>query len=130
VNLAEATPAPGRRLLPAEVRARSRVTPLIEYGAQGSYMLVCPREGVLPFAPDSAEWFDWLASLTSFRFVGPHGRFTAHRDTERGQRTRSWRAYRTIHQHSYKHYLGTTDHLTLAALEQAAAKLQAYGDAL
>jgi len=76
-----------------------------------------------------------LAALREFSpclllFVGPHGRFTAHRDTERGQRTRSWRAYRTIHQHSYKHYLGTTDHLTLAALEQAVAKLQAYGDAL
>jgi hypothetical protein len=130
VNFAEATAGPGRRLLPAEVRARSRVTPLIEYGAQGCYVLVCPREGTLSFAPDSPEWFDWLASLTSFRFVGQQGRFTAHRDTERGQRTRSWRAYRTIHQHAYKYYLGTTDHLTLAALEQAAAKLQAYGDAL
>jgi hypothetical protein len=130
VNLAEATPGPGRRLLPAEVRARSRVTPLIEYGAQGAYVLVCPREGALSFAPDSPEWFDWLASLTPFRFVGQRGRFTAYRDSARGQRKRSWRAYRTIHQHSYKHYLGTTDHLTLAALEQAAAKLQADGDAL
>jgi hypothetical protein len=130
VDLADAPSGPGRRLLPTEVRARSRVTPLIEYGAQGCYVLVCPREGVLPFAPDSPEWFDWLASLSSFRFVGQQGRFSAHRDTERGQRTRSWRAYRTIHQHVYKYYLGTTDHLTLAALEQAAAKLQAYGDAL
>jgi hypothetical protein len=130
LNLAEATPGPGRRLLPAEVRARSRVTPLIEYGAQGGYVLVCPREGTLQFAPDSAQWFDWLASLISFRFVGQQGRFSAHRDTERGQRTRSWRAYRTIHQHAYKYYLGTTDHLTLAALEQAAATLQAYEDAL
>jgi hypothetical protein len=118
----------GQRLLPAEVRARARVTPLIEYGAQGSYVLVCPREGTLPFAPDSPEWFDWLATLTSFCFVGQPGRFHAHRDTKRGQRTRSWRAYRTIHQHAYKHYLGTTDQLTLAVLEQAAATLQACGD--
>jgi hypothetical protein len=125
------TSAPlGQRLLPAEVRARSRVTALIEYGTQGSYELVCPREGSLPFAPDSAEWFDWLATLTSFRFVGQLGRFSAHRDTERGQRTRSWRAYRAIHRHLYKSYLGTTDHLTLAVLEQAAAKLQACADAL
>ena len=128
VNVAEATAGPGPSLLPAEVRARSRVTPLIEYGAQGSYVLVCPREGTLPFAPDSPEWFDWLATLISFRFVGQQGRFSAHRDTERGQRTRSWRAYRTIHQHAYKYYLGTTDHLTLAVLEQAAATLQSYGD--
>jgi len=129
-NEAEATAGPGRRLVPAEVQARSRVTPLIEYGAQGGYVLVCPREGTLPFAPDSPEWFDWLASLTSFRFVGQQGRFHAQRDTKRGQHTRSWRAYRTIHQHAYKHYLGTTDHLTLVALEQAAATLQANDDTL
>jgi hypothetical protein len=30
-----------RRLIPAELRARSRVTPLIEYGAQGYYVAVC-----------------------------------------------------------------------------------------
>lgn|SRR3989442_9979697 len=36
-----------RRLLPAEVRARSRVTALIEYGAQGQYVAVCPKLGVL-----------------------------------------------------------------------------------
>ena len=131
--VAGAEPAPGspplgQRLLPAEVRARSRVTPLIEYGAQARYVLVCPREGTLPFVPDSPEWFDWLATLISFRFVGPQGRFHAHRDTEHGRHTRSWRAYRTIHQHAYRYYLGTTDHLTLAALEQAAATLQSYGD--
>lgn len=125
---ATGSPPLGQRLLPAEVRARSRVTPLIEYGAQGSYVLVCPHEGTLPFAPDSPEWFDWLATLISFRFVGPQGRFHAHRDTEHGRHTRSWRAYRTIHQHAYRYYLGTTDHLTLAALEQAAATLQSYGD--
>jgi hypothetical protein len=126
---ATASLPPRQRLLPAEVRARAQVTALIEYGAQGTYVLVCPREGALPFAPDSPEWFDWLATLTSFRFVGQQGRFHAQRDTKRGQRTRSWRAYRTIHQQAYKHYLGTTDHLTLAALEQAAATLQASGDA-
>ena len=84
---ATGSPPLGQRLPPAEVRARSRVTPLIEYGAQGSYVLVCPREGTLPFVPDSPQWFDWLATLISFRFVGPQGRFHAHRDTERGQRT-------------------------------------------
>jgi hypothetical protein len=46
------------RLLPAEVRARSRVTALIEYGAQGQYVAVCPRQGVLALVPDSPEWFD------------------------------------------------------------------------
>ncbi len=127
---ADATSSPGRRLLPVELRARSRVIPLIEYGAQGCYVLVCPQEGDLPFAPDSPEWFDWLASLSSFRFIGPQGRFTAYRDSERGQRTRSWRAHRYFHGRNYKHHLGTTDHLTIARLEQVAAKLQADVDAL
>jgi hypothetical protein len=67
VDLPAPSPRPERRLLPAEVRARSRVTALIEYGAQGQYVAVCPRQGVLSLVPDSPQWFDWLASLTSFR---------------------------------------------------------------
>ena len=34
-----------RGLHPAELRARSRVIPLIEYGAGGSYVVICPQEG-------------------------------------------------------------------------------------
>jgi hypothetical protein len=124
------SPSPERRLLPAEVRARSRVTALIEYGAHGQYVAVCPRQGVLALVPDSPQWFDWLASLTSFRFVGPAGRFSACRASEKGQYTRCWAARRWIHGHDFWHYLGVTDHLTLAVLEQAAAALQARVDAL
>ena len=71
------SPRPERRLLPAEVRARSRVTALIEYGAQGQYVAVCPKLGVLALTPDSPQWFDWLASLTAFR--GCRGRQGAFR---------------------------------------------------
>ena len=124
------SPRPEPRLLPAEVRARSRVTALIEYGAQGQYVAVCPRLGVLSLVPDSPEWFDWLASLTSFRFVGPPGRFSACRASEKGQYTRRWAARRWFHGHDCWHYLGVTDRLTLASLEQAAAALQARVDAL
>ncbi len=123
-------PAPECRLLPVEVRARSRVTALIEYGAQGQYVAVCPRLGVLSLVPDSPQWFDWLASLTSFRFLGPAGRFSACRASEKGQHTRRWAARRSFHGHDCWHYLGVTDHLTLACLEQAAAALQARVDAL
>ncbi len=124
------SPRPAHRLLPVEVRARSRVTALIEYGAHGQYVTVCPKLGVLSLVPDSPEWFDWLASLTSFRFVGPAGRFSACRACEKGQYTRRWAARRLFHGHDFWHYLGVTDRLTLASLEQAAATLQARVDAL
>lgn len=118
------------RLLPVEIRARSRVTALIEYGAAGQYVAVCPRQGVLSLVPDSPAWFDWLASLTSFRFVGPAGRFSACRAKEKGQYTRRWAARRLFHGQDCWHYLGLTDRLTLAVLEEAAAVLQARVDAL
>lgn len=111
---------PERLLQPAELRARSRVLARVEYGAEGLYVIVCPREGVLAFTTDSREWFDWFASLTSFRFIGPQGRFTAYREGL----TRSWKAHRTFHGRSHKRSLGTTDRLTIARLEQVAALLQ------
>ena len=123
-------PPAAPRLLPVEVRARSHVTALIEYGAQGQYVAVCPRQGVLALVPDSPAWFDWLASLTSFRFLGPAGRFSACRASQKGQYTRRWAARRVFHGHDCWHYLGVTDRLTLASLEEAAAALQARVDAL
>ena len=91
-----------------------------EYEAQGLSVLLCSQDGALSFTTDSLEWFDWLASLTSFRFIGPQGRFSAYRE---GQ-TRSWKAYRTFHGRSHKRSLGTTDRLTIARLELVAASLQ------
>jgi len=117
-------------LNPAEQRARSRMPPLIEYGAQGTYVIISSLEGELHLEPDSPEWFDWLASLSSFRFVGQQGRFTAYRDSKHGRPTRSWRAYRCIHQQNYKHSVGVTDQLTITRLEQVAAIFQAHVDAL
>ena len=68
-----------------------------------------------------ASWFDWLATLSSFRFVGPTGRFTAHRGYKQGQQTRFWSASRCVRRHTYKHYLGVTESLTIASLEHIAA---------
>ncbi len=123
-------PPSAPRLLPVEVRARARVSALIEYGAGGQYVAVCPRQGVLALVPDSPAWFDWLATLSSFRFVGPAGRFSACRASEKGQYTRRWAARRVFHGHDCWHYLGVTDRLTLACLEEAAAALQARVDGL
>lgn len=119
---AEAGPRPH----PAESRRRP-LLPLIEYGAGGSYVVICPQQGELHLRPDSPEWFAWLASVSSFRFVGKHGRFTACRVYDKGP-TRSWQAHRVIHQRHYKPHLGVTEHLTIDCLEQAAATLQSYVD--
>lgn len=109
-----------RHLLPAEQLARSRIPPLIEYGKQGTYVIVCSQEGELHLVPDLAEWFDWLATISSFRFVGPGGRFTACRESRGG---RGWVAHRSVHQRRYKRYIGVTDRLTITSLEQTAATL-------
>jgi hypothetical protein len=114
-----------RPLIAAEQQARSRMPALIEYSPQGIYVIVSSQEGELHLVPDSPEWFEWLATLSSFRFVGKLGRFSACRDSEHGQQTRSWVAHRSMRGQRYKHYLGTTDHLTLTCLEQMAARLQA-----
>jgi hypothetical protein len=110
--------------LPAELRARTHLLPVVEYGAQGRYLIISPQEGELSLLPDSPAWFDWLASLVSFRFVGRQGRFSAYRVYKQGGPTRSWKASRCAHYQEYKLHLGITPHLTLSHLEQAAATLQ------
>jgi len=66
------------------------------------YVIISSLEGELHLVPDSSEWFDWLASLASFRFVGKLGRFTAYRESSRRGPTRSWRAHRCMHTRHYK----------------------------
>jgi hypothetical protein len=84
-------------------------------------VIISSQEGELHLAPDSAEWFAWRARISSFRFVGQQGRFTAYRHD---RRSRSWRAHRVIHQRHSKQTLGVTDQLTIHRLEQVAAALQ------
>ncbi len=117
---------PTRPLIEAELRARSRMPPLIEYSVQGTYVVVSSLDGELSLMPASREWFDWLATLSSFRFVGQSGRFTAYRDTDHGKPTRGWIAHRSLHGRHYKHWLGVTDRLTIDCLEQMAARLQSH----
>ena len=113
-----------RPLVEAELRARSRMPPLIEYSAQGTYVVVSSLEGELSLMPASREWFDWLATLSSFRFVGQSGRFTAYRETDHGTSTRGWIAHRSLRGRYNKHWLGVTDRLTIDRMEQMAAHLQ------
>ena len=120
---------PPQALHPAEHLARSRRPPLIEYSAPGIYVIISSHEGEVHLEPNSRAWFDWLATLSSFRFIGPVGRFTAHRGYNHGQQTRFWSASRCVRRHTYKHYLGVTESLTLASLEHVAARLQSDVDA-
>ena len=117
-----------RPLHPAEQLARSRRPALIEYCAPGIYVIISSQEGELHLEPNSRAWFDWLATRSSFRFIGPVGRFTAHRGYKQGQQTLYWSASRCVRRHTYKHYLGLTESLTLASLEHTAARLQADVD--
>jgi hypothetical protein len=127
-------PAPTRTSARARPAASSRakrpapsvpVLPLIEYASPGSYVVICPKRGLLPLEPDTPAWFAWLSTVSSFRFVGQLGRFTAHREVERLPRA-AWRAHRSIRSHTYNLHLGSTESLTIATLEQAAATLHAH----
>ena len=102
----------------------ARVLPLVEFGTHGGYVVICPEHGLLTFEPDTPQWFAWLATRSSFRFVGKHGRLTAHREVQRLPKA-AWRAHQQIRNHPYNIRLGSTESLTIAALEQAAADLQA-----
>lgn len=115
----------GQMVLPAFPRhaTEKRLIPLIEYGARSRYVLITPEEGELSILPDSPEWFEWLASLSSFRFVGHSGRFSARRGFNQ-RPNRSWYAHRTVHQQSRCKYIGVSEHVTIARLEYIAAELQ------
>jgi hypothetical protein len=107
---------------PSPGRTGSRAQALIAATATGNYVLICRERGELPVLPDSLEWFDWLSTLSSFRFVGKLGRLSASRTKGRP----CWMAYRRIHGHCYAYGLGNTKGLTIAHLEQMAATLQAH----
>jgi hypothetical protein len=119
------TPTPPPAIASVPKRPAAHVIALVEYVSEGSYVVICPQQGLLTFKPDSPAWFAWLATRSSFRFLGPQGRLTAHREVERVPGV-SWRAHRRIRNHTYNLHLGATEALTLAVLERAAADLQAY----
>ena len=102
--------------------APSRALALIEYWAEGTYGIISPTQGVLALVPDTPAWFDWLATLSSFRFLGHLGRLSASRTKGRT----SWMAYRRINGQKFAYGLGQTAHLTIARLEQMAATLQSH----
>jgi hypothetical protein len=87
-------------------------------------MVICPKQGVLPFEPDTPEWFAWVAKQSSFRFVGKGGSFSAHHEWRIPKGT--WRAHRHIRNHNYTLRLAPNHELTIAVLEHVAEALQAH----
>jgi len=119
-----APPTPRARPTAKPPRKPVPVIPRVEYGEQGHYVVICPKHGVLPFEPDTPEWFAWLATQSSFRFVGKGGSFSAHHEGRIPKG--AWRAHRHIRNHGYTLRLAPSHDLTLAVLEQAAEALQAH----
>jgi DNA-binding transcriptional MerR regulator len=111
------------RVHSAKGRPRA-ILPLIEYIADGTYLVICPHQGELALIPDSPAWFAWLETISSLRFLGRQGRWSAYRDKRRA--AHGWFAYRRIHGQQYVHALGSPHELTIARFEQMAATLQSY----
>jgi hypothetical protein len=109
--------------------AQNRLQNLIEHvtGTENRYLFMDATEGTArsrqQLIPDSPEWFIWLAGLPSFHFHGKQGHFTARQERKpRGETY--WYAYRKAHNLQHKRYLGTTEKLTLAHLEDTAHMLR------
>ncbi len=77
---------------------------------------------------DTAAWFAWLETASTFSFVSEEGRFTARREQAGHKRGGwYWKAYRKQHGKLSSRYLGKSETLTLARLQTVA---QALADAL
>jgi hypothetical protein len=100
----------------------ARLNTIIEYLDGDSYFLYDPDGGQHTFALDSPEWFTWLNTLTSFHFKGKLGHFTGRSERKKHGDT-YWYAYRKAHRKLFKRYLGTTEKLTRASLENTAMAL-------
>ncbi len=102
---------------------RARLEHVIEHlrGTEDRYLIFIGGDAHR-FAPDSAEWFAWLDTLSSFHFTGKHGHLTA-RQERKPSGEGFWYAYLKAHGQLHKRYLGTTDKLTLSLLEQTAETL-------
>ena len=108
----------------------ARLNTIIERSSFGeSYFIYDLDTGQQKFWPDSPDWFRWLARHTSFHFKGKHGHFTARQEEKKKRDEEQpslfyWYAYRKAYGRQHKRYLGSTDALTLAKLEEVADELQ------
>ncbi len=109
--------------------SRARLYTCIEYvtATEDRYVMLDATEGATKsmghLQRDSPEWFAWLETLVSFHFTGKCGCFTARKDQKkRGHGY--WYAYRKYQKKLFISYLGTTEKLALAHLEEVATVLE------
>jgi LuxR family maltose regulon positive regulatory protein len=97
-------------------------TPTVRHG-----VLVVPgTQQESQIAVGTPAWYAWLEAATLFSFASEEGAFTARK--ERRQRGGwYWKAYRTHQGKLTRIYLGKTEHLTLARLDEVAHVLIARG---
>jgi hypothetical protein len=94
---------------------------LIQVREDGSCVIITPDQGVLPIAPDTPEWFDWITSLRSFRFQGQQGSYGATRKVKHGQAVAAFHIHFSRQGRSCNLYLSFSPAITLARLEEMAA---------
>src|SRR5215217_3399607 len=88
------------------------------------------RSGAPEIMVDSSAWAAWLEDIAthSFSFEGPGGTFTARKERRSGSNEEYWSAYRKQGGKLRKVYLGKAEKLTLARLNEAAARLTKYAE--
>jgi hypothetical protein len=110
----------------AQIR-EARLHTVIERTDGSNYFIYDPETGKQEFQPDSPDWFRWLARHTSFYFKGKHGHCTVRCEEKKKREEQTslwyWYAYRKAYGQQHKRYLGSTDVLTLAKLEEVAGEL-------
>src|SRR5215210_3253641 len=88
------------------------------------------QSGTPEIMVDSPAWAEWLEDRAthSFSFEGPGGTFTARKERRSGGEEEYWSAYRKQDGKLRKVYLGKAEKLTLARLNEAAARLTKHAE--
>src|SRR5438067_7850385 len=105
-------------------REESAMTPTV----QGETLVYWQDGQEQVLTVDTAAWFAWLETASTFSFVNKIGSFTARREQAGHKRGGwYWKAYRKQHGKLSSRYLGKSESITLARLQTVA---QALADAL
>ena len=103
-------------------REKSAMTPTVQ--GENLAFMQDGQEQVLTV--DTAAWFAWLETASTFSFVSEEGRFTARREQAGHKRGGwYWKAYRKQHGKLSSRYLGKSETVTLARLQTVAQALAA-----